>query len=387
NVASTNAFSLYGSGLGTTYYDITGASTSTVLGFARSRIGNLFTGWEENIVSNFGFDATVLDYNLEISAEYFKKSINGLLFTEPLPAVIIGGATAPTINIGDIQNTGVDGSIKYSNNINNDLNFGVTLNVTTYKNLVVDIPDPGYFDSGSAYSMGSIARNQEGHPVSSYFGYKVIGLFNSDEEVAAAPTQSGAQPGRFRYQDTNKDGAITPEDRMHLGDPNPDFTYGLNLNLDYKGIDLSAFFYGSQGNEAFQSLLVYTNFFSSYMEQKSNRLLNAWTPENTNTTVPKIETSGSFSTTQVANSYFVEDASYFRMKSLILGYTFQPALLERLGRINSLRIYAQAANLFTITKYSGLDPEIGGPTASFGIDNGRYPNNEKSLIFGLNVSF
>jgi TonB-linked SusC/RagA family outer membrane protein len=387
NVASTNAFSLYGSGLGTTYYDITGASTSTVLGFARSRIGNLFTGWEENIVSNFGFDATVLDYNLEISAEYFKKSINGLLFTEPLPAVIIGGATAPTINIGDIQNTGVDGSIKYSNNVNNDLNFGVTLNVTTYKNLVVDIPDPGYFDSGSAYSMGSISRNQEGHPVSSFFGYKVISLFNSDEEVAAAPTQSGAQPGRFRYQDTDGDGAITPEDRIHLGDPNPDFTYGLNLNLDYKGVDLSAFFYGSQGNEAFQSLLVYTNFFSNYMEQKSNRLLDAWTPENTNTKVPKIETSSSFSTTQVANSYFVEDASYFRLKSLILGYTFQPALLERLGGITNLRIYAQAANLFTITKYSGVDPEIGGPTASFGIDNGRYPNNEKSLIFGLNVSF
>src|SRR5690606_4309699 len=108
NVASTNAFSLYGSGLGTTYYDITGASTSTVLGFSRSRIGNLFTGWEENIVSNYGFDATILDYKLEISAEYFKKSINGLLFTDPLPAVIIGGATAPTINIGDIQNTGVD---------------------------------------------------------------------------------------------------------------------------------------------------------------------------------------------------------------------------------------------------------------------------------------
>src|SRR5690606_35055111 len=151
NVAATNAFSLYGSGLGTTYYDITGASTSTVLGFSRSRIGNLFTGWEENIVSNYGFDATILDYKLEISAEYFKKSINGLLFTDPLPAVIIGGATAPTINIGDIQNTGVDGSVRYSNSIAGDLNFGVTLNVTTYKNLDVGISEPGYFDSGSAY--------------------------------------------------------------------------------------------------------------------------------------------------------------------------------------------------------------------------------------------
>lgn len=386
NVASTNAFSLYGSGLNTTYYDITGSSTSTVLGFSRSRIGNPFTGWEENIVSNLGFDATFLNYNLEFSLEYFTKSIRGLLFSEPLPAVIIGGATSPTINIGDIRNTGLDGTLRYRGKITSDLTFNTSLNLTTYKNEVVDIPGPGYFDAGNAYSMGSISRNQEGHPVSSYFGYKVLGLFNSAAEVSSAPTQNGAQPGRFKYQDTDGNNVINSNDRVHLGDPNPDFTYGLNLNLAYKGFDLSSFLYGSQGNEVFQSLLVYTNFFSIYMEQKSNRLLNAWTPQNTNTTVPKVETASSFSTTQVANSYFVEDGSYLRLRSLVLGYTFKPALLEKVG-LSKLRVFGQGGNLFTITKYSGTDPEIGGPTSAFGIDNGRYPNNEKSFILGLNVSF
>jgi hypothetical protein len=133
NVSSTNQFSLYGSGLATTYYDITGASTSTVLGFSRSRIGNPYTGWEENVVINAGFDATVLNNKLDLSVEWYKKSINGLLFTEPLPAVIIGGASAPTINIGDIQNTGIDGMVRYHGKIANDLNFTVGLNVTSYK--------------------------------------------------------------------------------------------------------------------------------------------------------------------------------------------------------------------------------------------------------------
>lgn len=386
NVSASNAFSLYGSGLGTTYYDISGANTSVTQGFSRSRIGNPYTGWEENIISNIGFDASLLKNRLEISVEYYKKSINGLLFTQPLPAVIIGGATAPTINIGDIKNTGIDGSVRLNGNITTDLHYSVGLNVTSYKNMVVNIPDPGYFDAGSMQAMGSICRNQEGHPVSSFFGYQIVGLFNSDNDVAASPTQNGAAPGRFKYQDTNSDGAITAADRVHLGDPNPDITYGLNLRLDYKGFDFTAIFYGSQGNELCNGVYNYTGFFSNYQEAKSNRLLDAWTPENTNTTQPKNEITHSFSTDQTMNSYYVEDGSYFRLRSLVLGYTLKPSVLKRIG-ISQFRVYGQAANLFTITKYSGVDPEIGGSASSFGIDTGKYPDNEPGLIFGVNVTF
>jgi TonB-linked SusC/RagA family outer membrane protein len=388
NVSGDNSFFLFGSGMGTTYYDITGASTSIVLGFAQSRIGNLATGWEENIVSNFGFDASILNNSLDISLEYYKKAINGLLFSQPLPAVVLGGATSPTINIGDIQNTGVDASIAYRGKITNDLRFKVGLNLTTYKNEVVDIPNPGYFYSGSLQGIGSICRNEEGHPVSSFYGYKVLGLFNSDAEVAAAPTQLAAAPGRFRYQDTNGDNAITVDDRVHLGSPNPDFTYGLTAGLDYKGFDFSAIFYGSQGNEIFNTTRCYLHFFQYYNGNKSNVLLDAWTPEHTNTTVPKIESTGTFSTSTVANSYYVEDGSYLRLKSLILGYTIKPTLLKKFGMSN-LRVYAQAANLFTFTKYTGLDPEMGGSTSSsgFGIDFGSYPDNELGIMFGLNITF
>src|SRR5690606_4348736 len=227
--------------------------------------------------------------------------------------------------------------------ISSDLKFNTTLNVTSYKNMVVDIPDPGYFYSGSGYAIGSIARNEEGHPVSSFYGYKIIGLFGDDAEVDSAPTQTGAAPGRFRYQYTDGDGEITAEDRVHLGHPNPDFTYGLTLGLEYKGFDLSGVFYGSQGAELFNAVKAYTHFMQAYKEQKSRDLLNAWTPENKNTNIPKIETISTLSTNGASNSFFVEDGSYFRLRTLMLGYTFDPSLLDKFG-ISRLRVYSQASN-------------------------------------------
>lgn len=385
NVSPENAFSLYGGGYGNAYYDIGGTSNSVRQGFIQTRIGNSRTGWEENIVSNIGFDATILNSKLDLSVEYYKKSINGLLFTQPLPATV-GGATAPVVNIGDIQNTGVDASITYRGRIASDLQFSAGVNITTYKNVAVEIPNPGYFDVASLQGMGTLVRNQKGQPVSSFFGYDVLGLFNTAQEVAEAPAQSGAAPGRFRYRDVNGDGVITPEDRTFLGSPNPDFTYGLNLGLNYKGFDFSTIFYGSQGNEIVNTIRSYTHFYAGYIGNKSNVLLNAWTPENTNTTVPKIETGTSLSTSGALNSYFIEDGSYLRLRSLILGYTLKPSVLQKVG-IGKLRVYAQAANLFTLTKYTGLDPELGGSSSNFGIDFGNYPNNQRNFLLGLNLSF
>ncbi|MFC5412743.1 SusC/RagA family TonB-linked outer membrane protein [Larkinella bovis] len=385
NVAPENAFNLYGGGYGTAYYDIAGTSNTVQQGFTQTRIGNPNAGWEENVVTNVGFDASVLNSKLDISVEYYKKSINGLLFTQPLPATV-GGATAPVVNIGDIQNKGVDASITYRGTIGTDLQFSVGANLTTYKNLVVDIPNPGYFETSSLQGMGNLVRNQEGQAVSSFFGYDVLGLFNSAAEVAESPAQSGAAPGRFKYRDVNGDGVITPDDRTFLGSPNPDFTYGINLGFNYKGFDLSTIFYGSQGNEIANTIRSYTHFYAGYVGNKSNVLLNAWTPENTNTTVPVIETGASLSTSGALNSYFIENGSYLRMRSLMLGYNLKSALLQRVG-FGKLRVYAQAANLFTITKYTGLDPELGGSSSAFGVDFGNYPNNQRNFLFGVNLSF
>jgi TonB-dependent starch-binding outer membrane protein SusC len=384
NVDALNQYTLYYSGKGypdatNHYYDLTGTGSSIVQGFGIQRYGNADTGWEENLVTNVGFDATVLNNSLFVSVEYYKKAINGLLFTAPKPAVV-GEGNSPKINIGDIQNTGIDGTVTYRGKIISDLNYSIGLNITTYKNEVVDIPNPGYFDSG-------VVRNQEGFPVSSFFGYKVVGLFNSVEDIAAAPTQDAATPGRFQFLDANLDGKISPLDRIQLGDPNPDFTYGLNLRLEYKNFDFSAFLYGSQGNQIYSSIHLATDFFGYYPTwNKSRALLNAWTPENTNTKIPKVESTASFSTSGQNCSYYIQDGSFLKLRSLVLGYTLNPSLLTKIN-ISGLRVYMQAANLFTITKYDGIDPEVGGSAAAFGIDGGSYPRSEPNVTFGLSVTF
>ena len=385
NVTPENAFSLYGGDFTNAYYDITGSTNSIQQGFFQTRIGNPQTGWEKDIISNIGVDATLLNNKFDFSIEYYKKSIKGLLFPKALPA-LVGGATPPTVNIGDIQNTGFDISAGYRGNINKNIQFTIGTNVTTYKNLVMNIPDPGYFDAGPTQVLGNVVRNQEGHAVSSFFGYDVIGLFKDAMDVSKSAIQTDAAPGRFKYRDVNGDGKITPEDRTFIGNPNPDFTYGMNFGLTYKEFDISAILYGSQGNDVHNQILNYTNFFSGYAGGKSNVLLNAWSTQNPNTTIPKIEAQGSFSSSGVANSYYIEDGSYVRLRSLIIGYSIKNPTLQKQG-INKLRLYLQAANLFTITKYSGLDPELSGSSSAFGIDYANYPNSEKNFIAGLNVSF
>lgn len=385
NVNAANAYSLYASSLSGTSYDINGASTSVVQGFGQSRIGNMATGWEQNVVTNVGLDLQVLN-NVTLTAEYYQKKINGLLFQESLPAVILGGATAPTVNIGDIQNNGIDIALAYDRSISNDFKYNVGVNFTSYNNKIVALPDPGFFTAGSQQGMGAIARNEVGNPMSAFYGYQIVGLFNTAEEIAEAPSQTAAQVGRFRYQDTNGDNVITADDRIFLGDPNPDFTYGINLGVTYKNLDLSTLLYGSQGNDIYNTTLAYLDFMQYYSGAKSNKLKNAWSETNKNTSVPKIESATSFSTNGTANSYFVEDGSFLKLRHVTLGYTVAPEKIQRLG-LSKIRIYAQAANLFTFTKYSGLDPELTGDPSDFGIDLGNYPNNEMSVIFGINASF
>lgn len=383
NIVATNPFTLFGGSLGS-YYDIAGTSNSVQQGFYQTSIGNPFTGWEEDVITNVGIDATLFN-RLSVSVEWYKKSINGLLFRQPLPATV-GGASAPFVNIGDIQNSGVDANLKYVGTIGPDVRFTAGVNFTTYKNMVKDIPGPGYFDGIGHQQMGRLVRNQEGQPVSAFFGYDVVGLFSSDDEVSKAATQTGAAPGRFRYRDANNDGAITPDDRVVLGSPNPDFTYGINLGIEFKGFDLSAFFYGSQGNELINTLKANTHFFGVYTTNKSRDLLNAWTPSNTNTDIPKVEAVSNFSTNGTMNSFFVEDGSYLRLRSLVIGYSLPSGTLNRIG-IRKLRPYLQAANLFTITNYSGLDPEMMNASQNFGIDWGNFPNNIKNFIVGLELTF
>ena len=188
----------------------------------------------------------------------------------------------------------------------------------------------------------------------------------------------------MRFRDVDGDGEITPDDRIHIGDPNPDFTYSLNLVLGYKGFDLTAFFYGSQGNDILNQNLWWLDFWQSFQGQRSTDLLyDSWTPENTDARVPKASNNANFSTNQEFSGYYIEDGSFFRLKNLQIGYNF-----GRVGNVfDNLRIYVQGTNLFTITKYSGLDPELFQPNETvFGVDQGSLPA-PKQFVVGVNLGF
>jgi TonB-linked SusC/RagA family outer membrane protein len=392
NVQSTNPFNLYGSSAGHSFYDIAGTSTSPASGFYRSNIGNPGTTWEGDIISNIGIDATILNNKIDLTIDYYKKKVTGLLFTQsgiPADVILRGDASLPKVNIGDMQNTGIDANITYHGTVGRDFKFDVSGSFTSYNNKIVSIPGLPYFNGPQIRNIIP-TRNQEGHPVGAFYGYKVLGLFQSADDVAKSPTQVDAAPGLFKYQDVNGDGVIDDKDRTFIGNPNPDFTYGLNISFSYKNFDFSTFFFGSKGNDIFDNTKTFTDFPDFFKGGiRKEVALNSWTPTNTGSTIPLLRTTGGFSSDGVANSYFLSKGSYLRNKQMQIGYTLPPKVLSKVG-ITHLRIYVQSANMFTITKYTGLDPELQSSdinnTVGFGIDNGNYPHTPSYLV-GINLNF
>jgi len=383
-VSASNQFFLYGGSPSTSYYDLNGTTNSSLQGFRPTRVGNPVAKWETNVISNIGFDAVLLDRKFEIVFDWYSKHNKDLLFNPELPGTA-GAASQPFVNVGEMKNTGIDLQLTY-HQVWSDFNFEATAQITSYNNRIVKIAEGyEYFDAGGS-RIGSFNRNMEGHAMSEFFGYNVTGLFQSSGEVDAAPVQDGAEPGFFRYEDVDGSGTIDPDDRTFIGNPNPDFTYGLNLVFGYKGFDLTAFFYGSYGNDIFNYNKWWVDFWPSFQGQKSTDLLyNSWTPTNTGATVPKASNTSNFSTNTVSNSYYVEDGSFFRLKNLQLGYTFPKTILGNV--FSNMRVYIQAVNLFTITKYSGLDPELASSSDTFmGVDEGNLPAT-KQFLFGVNLTF
>ena len=418
NTGGTNSFTTYNSTAGNSYYAITGSSTAIAQGFYYNTFGNLATKWESDLIGDAGIDATFLKNALSVSVDWYQKKINGLLFQDQAPSVV-GGATLPNVNIGNLKNTGVDASATYNGKIGRDVGFNVGVTFTTYHNKVVNIPgSAGFFETAYTHNTGPQVRNATGQAVGAFFGYEIQSIWQSPSEIAAANDQTrkasnGADtiyeqdeaPGRFRYRDINGDGKINADDRTFFGNPNPDFTYGINLGLSYKGFDFSAVFYGSKGNDILNYTRYFQDFYPQFQNSKSINVLtqswvpadrslprSQWTASNPSATYPIVENSSYFSTNGVINDFYMENGSYLRCKQVQIGYAIPASVLRRIG-VSRARIYVQAANLFTITKYSGLDPEIGTQSSStsnnnsFGVDWGNYPTGQKNYNVGINLTF
>lgn len=392
NVNPSNQFEQFGGGIAFSFYDWFGTNGGSTQGFAQTAYGNTRTKWEINETTNVGFDASLLDAKVNVSFDWFQKVTKDLLFNPEFPATF-GLAATPYLNIGQMTNKGIEAQVNYRTKIGNNLSLDLTGTFTTFKN-TIDAIAPGYkfFDvsSGEENRLGErFVRNAVDHPISSFYGYKVVGIMQPSDTVGLTSQQvsDGMRAGAFKFADVNGDARITEDDKVFLGSPVPDFTYGFNVTTAYKNFEFTVFVYGVQGAEIMNFTKWWTDFPSSFRGAKSKEALyNSWTAERPNATTPMASYNYSnIFTNKSSNSYYLEDGSYLRVKNIQIGYNLPSALLQRMGMTRA-KVYAQGANLFTSTKYSGLNPELGGNDSNFGVDLGNYPTPKQYLV-GLSFAF
>lgn len=374
-------------------YDLGGTNTSSLAGYYPYQLGNPSLHWESNISTNIGFDAAVFNNSLTASFNWFNRETKGLLLAPPTPGTA-GSALSPLENIMNFTNKGVELELGYNQHIGK-VRFEMSFNIATYRNRVnyIDGLDSTFIQGGQFGSNGAIylSRSIVGRPVSSFYGYVYQGIISNQAQLNTAPDESflgitkANGLGHVLYKDLNKDGVINTQDQAYLGDPNPKFTYGYNLNVFFQNFDLGIFFQGVYGNKIFDYARRLTELPGGAVGGQgglSPAALNTWSPGNPDGKLP-IYTQDLSTNDLSPSSFFIEGGSYLRVKQVQLGYTIQ-----HLKGIRRLRIYAQAYNLFTFTHYSGLDPEVNdGNPNNLGIDYGTaYPISKKYLL-GVNFGF
>lgn len=342
--------------------------------------GNPLVQWEETEQLDIGMELAFLESKLHFNFDYYKKTTDGMLLNVPLPAYL-GYPNSPWSNAGGVENSGFEFDLSYKDKIG-EVGYTIAANASTFKNKVLSLGG-GEPISGGGWISYSTTLTEEGMPIGYYYGLKTDGIFQNQQEVDSY-FQEGARPGDLRFRDENQDGVINNLDRTNIGDPFPDLTYGFRLGADYKGFDLQILGQGTIGNEIMNIAKIDMKSGVGWYNAPAELLTEAWSPTNPSNTQFKISANNA-NNLQISD-WLVEDGSYLRIKSIQLGYTLPPSLFKKV-HYNKLRVWAGAYNLFTFTKYSGLDPEIGsGSPLSMGVDQGYYPV-AKSFMFGVNLSF
>ncbi len=317
-------------------------------GVAVTTLTNKSTSWETSTQTNIGVDATLFR-KFNVTANYFQKKTEDMLMQVPIP-ITLGNLKKPYQNIAEMEDKGWELTMSYFDNIGKDFSFDASVNLSHYKNEITDLQGLGpIYDSKYILTEGEAYR--------SFYGYEVEGIFQSESEISGAPSQSeNPKPGDIKFKDQDGDGEITlADDRVVIGSANPDIIYAVQLNAQYKGFDMRAFFQGVQGVDAYSSLELTSPFFNGASSGKW--LLDRWTPENPSTTNQRV-----FIDTKrpgIVSEYYLEDASYLRLKNIELGYSLSNSLVNKIG-ISGLRVYVNVQNAFTITNFKGFDPEKPG---------------------------
>ncbi len=339
-------------------------------GVILTQVGNPDLKWETSKSINVGLDFAIIKSKLSGYVEYFNIETKDLIVRDnnavSLTAIDAG---APFVNFGTVVNKGIDFQLSWNDQIGEDFSYSISGNLSTVKNEVTEFKAPLQGNS-DGIRKGQVTRTEEGDEISYFYGREITGL---------------TPEGRFIYRDVNGDGVTDTADRTKIGSPHPDFTYGANLNANYKNFDISFFFQGTEGNDIWNYNKVFTDFGFFFDGTRSTRVLDARSPSNPNGSFVALSAT-SQNNEDEPNSYYVEDGSYIRLKNATIGYTLPTSALDDLG-VSSLRIYVTGSNLFTITDYEGFDPEvIPIDNLTLGLDRQINPLS-RMIIFGANFKF
>lgn len=343
--------------------------------------------WETTKQANIGFDIGILSNKIALTADFYKKKTSDLLLSTPTPYTSGFGNTL--LNVGNVENKGFDLDLR-TVNLDKAVKWNTSVNFSINRNKVTNLAREEDINLGFG---GNILR--EGQPLGTFYGYEFDGIFQTDEAAAnsavlkgqestGANAASHAKAGDRRYKDRDGNGVIDENDRTIIGSAEPDFVFGINNSISYNNFNLSFFFQGSVGNDMVNLNLNNLENFNGEQNMLADAGLNRWTPENPGNKYPRALSKGSLD--NVFSSRLVEDATYLRLKNITLGYTIPKNVCEKI-RVNSLRVYATATNVYTWTDYSGYDPEgnaYGSTTNIVGVDNGNYPQ-AKTYTFGVQI--
>ncbi|OQP60489.1 SusC/RagA family TonB-linked outer membrane protein [Niastella vici] len=365
-------------------------------------ISNPGLEWEKTKQLNIGVDLGLFNNRITLSADYYRRKTDNLMLNVPTPGSFGFERAGVLANVGAMQNNGFDLQLGYKKNIG-DFQWDVIGNISFITNKVLSLNTPNAtIDNGGDQDFGGgapITRTKAGEAIQSFYGYIVDGIFQSDAEVASSPFQTDkTKAGDLKFRDLSgpdgkPDGQITADDRTFLGNYLPDYTYSVNFGANYKNFDASIFFQGIQGNKIFNAARIIREGMPRLFGA-GTAVLNAWTPSNTNTDIPRA-VSGDPNQNVRPSTRWIENGSYLRLKNIMIGYTIPGSFLKTYvhGTISSFRVYISSQNLLTVTKYKGWDPEVGSKdiklpngTLTNGIDFGQYPA-ARSFQFGVQVGF
>ena len=377
-------------------YPIDGSDSGAATGYGIGSLGDLDAKWETTKMLNVGYDLTAFDFRLTSALDFYIKTTDDMLVPANFSSQA-SQASKPNMNIGSMKNVGIDFSLGWNDKIG-DFGYNINTNLSWYRNTVTKLGSSNIFGSHNRISNTNITT--VGQPIGMFYGYQVDGIYTSVDDVmayGAIPygeselTNDVAQNwvGRYRFKDVNNDHKIDADDRTFIGNPHPDLTGGVNLGLSWKNWDLSTYLYFSLGNDLFKAYEYFTMYGGLGAAYSARRRDLSWSPtSNPNGTYPMWAGTSydGAENTSVSHSNYVEDGSYLRMQTLTLGYSLPHKISSSIG-LQKVRFYLQGSNLFTVTRYSGLDPEVmPASDISKGIDSGSY-GMPRQILLGVNIQF